>query len=513
MLVSGTALLAGVGSGTLAAGLLDTTDPVTAVADRVIERAPRGVKDVAIALFGTADKLALGVGIVIILLAAGTATARIGVRRRTVLPTGVLLFAVVGQLALGSPGLATVAIAVTAAVTWAALALLVPPAPAETAAPDAEESSVFSVQPMPMPRWEGRPGRRELLVRAGWLGAGGLGALAVNSAVGRRRDTEIRSAAPTLDFPTPGSPAAAPDIPRGASVGEGVAPFITPTADFYRIDTAFVIPRVRLDDWALKIHGAVRTPLTITYDELVGRPMIERAVTLACVSNEVGGNLVGTATWLGVPLSDLLEEAGVKAGGEQVYSRSVDGWTCGFPTEIALDGRDALVAVAMNGETLSFKHGFPARLVVPGLYGYVSATKWLNEIELTGWDDEDGFWIPRGWSKEAPVKTQSRIDVPRRGNAIGPGATTIAGVAWAQHRGISRVEVRVDDGEWVDAELGDDVSDDTWRQWFTPWDATSGQHQISVRATDGDGVTQIERPSRPDPDGATGWHTVTVGVD
>ena len=235
-------------------------------------------------------------------------------------------------------------------------------------------------------------------------------------------------------------------------------------------------------------------------------------VTLCCVSNEVGGNLIGTAKFIGVPLAELLEEAGVQAGGTQVAMTSEDGWTCGFPTEIAMDGRDALVAVGMNGEPLPTEHGFPVRLVVPGLYGYVSATKWLRKIELVGLDDFDGYWIPRGWSKDGPVKTQSRIDVPKRGADVAAGRVAVAGVAWAQHRGIEKVEVRVDQGDWVEARLGDAYSIDTWRQWVYEWDATPGDHELQVRATDGNGDVQTADQALPAPDGATGHHTVVVSV-
>jgi DMSO/TMAO reductase YedYZ molybdopterin-dependent catalytic subunit len=255
----------------------------------------------------------------------------------------------------------------------------------------------------------------------------------------------------------------------------------------------------------------VETPLELTYLDLLEMPQVEKVITLCCVSNEVGGRYVGNAVWRGVPLADVLALSGVSSGAEQVFSTSLDGWTCGFPVEAALDGRDALIALAMNDELLPLEHGFPARLVVPGLYGYVSATKWLESIELTTWDRE-GYWLPRGWARLAPVKTQSRIDVPRPGAEITAGPQAIAGVAWAQHRGIDRVEVSVDGGEWREARLGTDVSVDAWRQWVVEWDATPGDHEIRVRATDGDGETQTEERTPVAPDGATGWHTIRVTV-
>ena len=245
----------------------------------------------------------------------------------------------------------------------------------------------------------------------------------------------------------------------------------------------------------------VNRPFEVDFLELIDMPMVERHITIACVSNEVGGDLIGTAKWLGVPLPVLLERAGVQPGATQIVGRSADGFTVGFPTEVALDGRDALVAVGMNGEPLPFEHGFPARLIVAGLYGYVSATKWLTEVELATWDGFDAYWVPRGWSKEAPIKTQSRIDVPVDGSTIRPGQQAIAGVAWAPTRGISGVEVRVDGGRWQPAELAAELADTTWRQWRMPWEATSGTHSIMVRATDGTGETQTDEVAPPAPDG------------
>lgn len=252
------------------------------------------------------------------------------------------------------------------------------------------------------------------------------------------------------------------------------------------------------------MKGSVDRPLTLTYAELMAMPHIEADVTLSCVSNEVGGDLAGNARWQGVPLADLLERAGLQSGATQVLGRSVDGFTAGFPTEVALDGRNAMVAVAMNGEPLPAAHGFPARLVIPGLYGYVSATKWLSEIELTSFDEVDGYWIPRGWSKEGPIKTQSRIDVASR--------RVIAGVAWAPTRGIERVEIRIDDGPWQQATLAAPLGVDCWRQWFLPWDTAPERYVIAVRATDGTGETQTAERTDVAPNGASGHHTIQVDV-
>jgi len=292
----------------------------------------------------------------------------------------------------------------------------------------------------------------------------------------------------------------------------GISPIVTPNADFYRIDTALIAPQIDPADWTLRITGMVDHEVEIDFDELVGFDPIEQFVTLQCVSNEVGGDLVGNAAWSGVPLRVLLDRAGVRPDATQIVGRSIDGWTAGFPTAVALDGRPAMVGVAMNGEPLPVKHGFPARLIVPGLYGYVSATKWLTEIELTTWEAFDAYWIPRGWAKEGPIKTQSRIDVPQPGTTLAARRTPVAGVAWAPTRSIERVEVRIDDGPWQEAELSGEISENTWVQWLYRWDATPGSHRLAVRATDGTGETQTGEPSPPAPSGATGYHTIAVEV-
>jgi DMSO/TMAO reductase YedYZ molybdopterin-dependent catalytic subunit len=293
----------------------------------------------------------------------------------------------------------------------------------------------------------------------------------------------------------------------------GVAPIVVGNATFYRIDTALVVPSIDPDEWTLRITGMVDREVEFSYRDLNEMDLVERYVTLSCVSNEVGDNLVGNALWTGIPLPKLLDEAGVQEGATQIVGRSIDGWTAGFPTELAYDGRDALLALGMNREVLPANHGFPARLVIPGLYGYVSATKWITEIELTTWEAFDGYWVPRGWSKEGPIKTQSRIDRPKRRDDIQPGVFTLAGVAWAPTRGIEMVEVQVDEGEWQQAELSEPLSDNAWVQWKIDADLAEGEHSARVRATDGTGVTQSETPVPPDPDGAEGWHSVTFRVE
>jgi DMSO/TMAO reductase YedYZ molybdopterin-dependent catalytic subunit len=305
----------------------------------------------------------------------------------------------------------------------------------------------------------------------------------------------------------------APPPPPGADLRiTGLSSFITPNDHFYRIDTALFVPSVAADTWSLRIHGMVDREIRLDYRQLLARPLIERDVTLTCVSNEIGGPYISTARWIGAPLKDLLDEAGVRAGATQIVSRSADGFTVGTPTALATDGRDAMLAVAMNGEPLPLEHGFPVRMIVPGLYGYVSATKWIVDIELSTFAAFDAYWVQRGWAQQAPIKTESRIDTPRDGARVPAGQVAVAGVAWAQHRGVDRVEVRVDDGPWQAAELAQEDTVDTWRQWVFRWDAPAGGHTLSVRATDGGGTLQVERPAEPFPDGATGDHTIVVTV-
>ena len=299
----------------------------------------------------------------------------------------------------------------------------------------------------------------------------------------------------------------------------GISPFLTPNHDFYRVDTALVVPRVDATSWSLRIHGrGVTREMTLSYQDLLRMPLTERDITLTCVSNEVGGPYAGNARWIGVRLADLLTECGVKPpskGGpaDQLVARSVDGMTIGTPVDDVMDGRDALLALGMNGEPLPFAHGFPARMVVPGLYGFVSACKWIKELELTTFDAYDPYWVKRNWARRAPVKTESRIDTPKPFARPEPGPVMVAGVAWAQHRGIDKVEVRVDDEPWREADLAAEDTRDTWRQWSFPWQATPGGHTLTVRATDRTGRTQTQKRTRTIPDGASGWHSVVVTVD
>jgi DMSO/TMAO reductase YedYZ molybdopterin-dependent catalytic subunit len=461
----------------------------------------------AIDLFGTANKAVLVVLIVVICLLLGAWVGRLSLGRRWVAPVAFGGFAVLGLIA-GVRDPLTSAVVVIIAATCAAIAGTVTLRVLLRAAVDGH---VLPVPPGPVESpGDGKASRRAFF---GWAGAAGAfaatAALAARSMAGRSQVTAARAA---VQLP----PVARTSDRAGlATTGldvEGLTSYITPNDDFYRIDTALVVPQVDSDSWTLRIDGMVERPYELNFDELLAMSTLEETVTLSCVSNEVGGSLVGNARWQGVRLADLLDRAGVQPDATQIVGKSVDGFTAGFPTEAAFDGRVAMVAVGMNGEPLPVRHGFPARLVVAGLYGYVSATKWLREIRLTRWDDFDGYWIPRGWSKDAPVKTQSRIDVPRAGAELGSGMTSIAGVAWAPSRGIETVEVQVDDGAWQEARLGDVLSDNTWVQWVLDWNATPGRHTLRVRATDGTGEIQTADVVRPDPDGATGWHTRRVDV-
>lgn len=505
------AALAGIVAGGVAvavavftAAVLDDESPVDAVAGAFVDRTPAWLKELAIDWFATNDKRALRVGIFVVLGIAAAVVGMLGQRRRWMGQAGIAAFGVLGAAAAAErPGAGTAAmLAPFVGAAAGALALTMLLAPLGAAAPRVEVPGPSRV---PL-GWD----RRRFLATSG----AGVAVAAVAGAgafrLERQRVRAIEAAAPD-QLPALGPGGAAAEIPNGAGVVPGT-PYLTPTTDFYRIDTALSFPRVDLDRWTMRVHGLVDEEVSLTYADLSLLPQVERVITLCCVSNEVGGPYIGNAVWQGVLLADVLAMAGVRDEAEQVFSRSLDGWTCGFPVEVALDGRDNLIALGMNGEPLPLAHGFPARLVVPGLYGYVSATKWLKEIELTSWDAAEGYWVPRGWARDAPVKTQSRIDVPRRGERLRAGPTVVAGVAWAQHRGVERVEVRVDGGPWRLARLGTDVTDDSWRQWVLDWEATEGDHLIEVRATDKTGETQTEERSPVAPDGATGWHSRRVSV-
>ena len=491
---------AALGAAELLAGLLPgAASPIIAIGDLIIFLQPPGAKQFVVDLFGEADKLLLNLLIVAVALAVA---AVLGVLARRRIGLARLGFAGFGLLALGAglrdplaTPLTTLVVAVAAVlVAIAVLGWLL--RRAATAGPPRAE----------MPAW----GRRRFLRDS----AAVIGVAAGSGAFGRLLLDRGRLNAVAQAGVIPDPVSTAPPLPAGAALNvAAVSPIVTPNEDFYRIDTALLVPRPNLDTWRLRVTGMVDRPFELTYDELVAMPLHDQHVTIACVSNEVGGKLVGNALWRGVRLKEILELAQVQSSATQIVGRAVDGFTVGFPTAWALaDEREALVAVAMNGEPLPAEHGFPARLIVPGLYGYVSATKWLAEIELTTLESFDAYWVPLGWAKEAPILTQSRVDTPRDGASIEPGMVPIAGVAWAPDRGISAVEVQVDESGWQAAELSVPISDATWVQFVYRWQATSGEHALRVRATDGDGVVQTADRTRPDPDGARGHHTIRVRV-
>lgn len=490
---------------------------VVSVANQVIELAPGTTSQTAVETLGRADKPLLVAGTVLTCLGAGALVGPASVRRPWLGAVAFATFAAVGALAGIDDELAddwgsvvTAAAAAGAGITTLLVLLHASvPAPAGTGGAPPARTDVSESPTDP------HATRRAFF---GWSAAAGVVAASSaglarvvrgpSPAEAARRQVVLGGAGAVPD--TDGAVA---NLPAGLETDvEGLSPLLTPNDDFYRIDTALLVPQVVPDGWQLSITGLVDRPLTIAYQDLLDRATHTWDVTLCCVSNEVGGDLVGTARWQGVPLADLLDEAGVHPEATQVVGRSVDGWTAGFPIEVARDGRPAFVAVGMNGEPLPVDHGFPARLVVAGLYGYVSATKWLAEIELTTWDAFDGYWIPRGWSKEGPIRTQSRIDVPASGATVDAGRQPVAGVAWAGERGVAGVEVQVDDGEWRPARLGEQLATTTWRQWVLDWEAEPGEHTLRVRATDGAGDTQTGERRRPAPSGATGWDEITVTV-
>lgn len=492
------AVVAALGAGELAAAIVDLrASPLVAVDGVVVDRVPEAAKELAIRLFGTNDKVALQAGtiVLLVLLAGG-----VGVAARSRRWVGTAMFGVLAVLAVAAALTRT-----GASVVWALPGLVAAGVGAGLLAwllRVLEGEAYLHTEAA----WQEVSRRRFLRISGLALAGGALGGYVARwaSQLSSVEDARTQVAG---ELPRP-SGAPAPIVPR-SDVDE--LRYVTPNAAFYRIDTALVTPRIDPASWSLTIGGRVGRPLRLSFDELLARPMIERYITLACVSNYVGGDLVGNARWLGVPIADLLDEVEPDPAADQVVSRSVDGFSAGTPTA-ALRDRDALLAIAMNGEPLPVDHGFPVRMVVPGLYGYVSATKWLASLELTTFDAFDAYWVPRGWSQQAPVKTASRIDRPRGGQRVPAGEFVVAGVAWAMHRGISAVQVRVDGGPWQDATLANVASVDTWRLWSWRWAASPGQHTIEVRAADNAGVFQTDRVAPPVPDGATGYHRISVEV-
>ncbi|MFF3488465.1 molybdopterin-dependent oxidoreductase [Streptomyces sp. NPDC002701] len=505
--------------------------PVIAVGSAAIDRTPAAVKDYAIRHFGTNDKLVLQLGILATLTVLALLLGVLAAYRRRVGAGGVLVFGVVGAWAATSrpdsmswtDALPSVVGAVFGAgVLYVLMGRLGSGKPTHTPATATQSREDIPTAAEPVgsaagtreARWD----RRGFIIAATAAAAASTTAGAVGRTLNNARGENAVASRSSLRLPAAASVAA--PVPKRAQLRiPGVSPFVTANKDFYRVDTALVVPKVDASTWRLRIHGkGVTRPMTVTFDDLLRRELVERHITLTCVSNEVGGPYVGNARWIGVRLADLLAECGVRPPSEggradQLVARSVDGMTIGSPVEDVMDGRDALLAVGMNGEPLPFEHGFPVRMLVPGLYGYVSACKWIENIELTTFDAYDAYWVKRKWARRAPIKTQSRIDTPKPFARPTTGTVMVAGVAWAQHHGVDRVEVRIDDGPWQQADLAAEDTRDTWRQWSFPWKATKGGHTLAVRATDRAGRIQTERRTRTVPDGASGWHSVVVTID
>ena len=492
------ATLLGVAAAHLVAALTDpASSPVLAVGSTVIDLTPTPVKEWAVKQFGTSDKPIL-IGSVFAGVLVLSAVAGILARRRFALGAGMLLglVALAGAAALSRPtaGLADVLPALVAGVVGvAALAWLVRSTPVEE--PSGRRSSGPAAS------------RRGVLI-----GVGVMTAAAVVMGVAGRQIARARGVVKDLTLPAAAEPATA--FPEGLEATyPGIAPLRTPNADFYRIDTRLTLPVIDRDTWTLTIDGDVDQEVSLGFDDLLEMPLIERDITLTCVSNEVGGPYVGGTRWTGVRLTDLLDRAGIgSTGADQILSTDVDGMTISTPLDLATDGRDAMIAIAMDGQPLPRDHGYPARMVVPGLYGYVSACKWITRMTLTTYDEKTAYWTDRGWATEAPIKLMSRIDTPKPLANVKAGKTFIGGVAWHQHRGLTGVQVRIDGGEWQDATLGADVGNDYWRQWYVDWDATPGQHTLAVRALDENGEPQSAARATVFPDGASGVQSIVVNV-
>ena len=552
------------GVGQLVAGITGPQgSPVVAVGSAAIDLAPPAVKNFAISTFGSNDKTTLVTGILVLLAVFAGVIGVAAFRRFSYGVAGLAVFTGIGlaaalsrptaqpvdvlpSLAGAAAGLLTLTRLVRAANADAAARqargeLSAPPggllaggapAGAEPATGASwvprQPAGAHQAQPagphgaQPTGAYRAQPGgpRREQPVgadtgRRQFLVAGSVAVLAAGASglVGRMlaERTNVTQARAAVRLPPPIQRAAA--LPNGADLHiPGLSPFVTPTGSFYRVDTALVLPEVPPSSWQLRIHGMVAHEMTLSFNELLRLPLVEDWITLCCVSNPVGGPYIGNARWLGASLGRLLRAAGIRAGADQLLCTSVDGFTSGTPVQTVMDGRDALLAVAMNGAPLPVAHGFPARMVVPGLYGYVSATKWITDINVTTFAGESAYWVQRGWSQRAPIKTESRIDLPNGSATVRAGRTPVAGVAWAQHKGIDAVEVRVDGGAWNQARLAAVPGIDTWRQWVWEWDATPGKHVIQARATDATGYTQTAALAPPEPNGATGYPTINVSV-
>jgi DMSO/TMAO reductase YedYZ molybdopterin-dependent catalytic subunit len=560
-----------IGFAQLVAGIVGAnTSPVVAVQEVSIDFTPPGVKNFAISAFGSNDKLVLLCGVLVVLALLAALIGGLAMRRLDYGLAGLVVFALIGIVAaITRPNASAAAVLPTlfgAAAGAGALVLLLRAAqpaggqpdargyaagapgsasrPGSATGPGAPSGPGSPSRPGPpfrpgspadgpaspagggqyrSPAPAGRrgvpavaqsaylagPQRRRFLV----TGVAAAGTAAVTGLGGRllSERTNVTQAQKSLRIPAPASPA--PPLPSGADLKiPGLSSFITPNGAFYRVDTAIVLPEVPPASWQLRIHGMVGREITLSFDQLIRRPLLEDYVTLTCVSNPVAGPYVGNARWLGASLSSLLRQAGVRAGADQLLCTSADGFTSGAPLLTVMDGRDAMLAVAMNGTALPVEHGFPVRMVIPGLYGYVSACKWIVDIEVTTFAANTAYWSQRGWDQQAPIKTESRIDVPSGQSSLRPGRNPIAGVAWAQHKGIAAVEVRIDHGPWQQAQLAAVPDVDSWRQWVLEWDAPLGSHLIEARATDKTGYTQTAQQAPPEPNGATGYPSLSVAV-
>jgi DMSO/TMAO reductase YedYZ molybdopterin-dependent catalytic subunit len=483
--------------------------PVIALGSTFIDFTPPWLKDFAIATFGTGDKPALfvGMGLTIALLACvlGVVAYRTwALGAAGVLLMGAVIVASVVTRAGVKPSDALPSIVGTVAglivlrflVTLLWRLQYFPDAPAGVAAKEPERPATT---------------RRAFFTAAG-LAAAGAGIAAAGGRLLSTARSNVAQARASLRLPAPVQ--AAPDVPAGVqSATPGVTPWLTPNDEFYRIDTALSVPEINADEWELRVHGLVEEEIRLTFQDLLDADLIEAHVTLTCVSNPVGGNLAGNAKWLGLPIREVLRRARPQDGADMVLSTSIDGFSASTPLEVLQDDRDAMLAIGMNGEPLPLEHGYPVRMVVPGLYGFVSATKWVVDLEVTRFADSKAYWTQRDWSERGPIKTMARVEVPRSFAVVPAGRVAVGGTAWAQTRGIEKVEVQIDGGTWMPAALSEEASAVTWRQWSFEWDAKPGPHYIKVRATDGTGEVQTEMRADPVPDGASGWQSVMVTVE
>ncbi|WP_433556982.1 molybdopterin-dependent oxidoreductase [Pseudonocardia xinjiangensis] len=499
------AVAAAVGSGHLVAGVVSPgSSPYLAVGDTVIRFAPEWLTDFAKTTFGTADKSVLLAGMAVVMLVVAAAAGLASRRSHT---PGVVVVGVLGVLGL---------LAVATAPTFALLDVLAPLASLGVGLTVFRRLHALALRTREAPDepvTAGGVSRRTVLIgSSAAVGVASVGAAVGGQLLGRgaadsRQAVTARLAAARLAE-------RAPAIPASAAFPQlGTPTFLTGNPDFYRIDVALRIPQQTAEQWSMRIHGMVDKEIVLRFDDLFARPLVERTITMTCVSNPVGGNLISTANFVGVDLRDILLEAGVRPGADQLFSTSVDGFTVGTPTSVVMEeGRGAMLAIGMNGEALPPEHGFPVRMVVPGLYGYVSATKWISDMEVTTFDAGQSYWVDRGWAVQGPIKTEARIDVPNGYATVPAGRVTVAGIAWSQPTGIGKVEVRMDGGAWQPAELATDVSGDTWRMWRTDFQLAPGSHTVQARATDAAGRTQTEASADVVPDGATGWPATIFSV-